>query len=49
MKEYDENKEWPYLTYWNVNNLYGCTMSQQLLVDGFNLVENTYQFRKKKQ
>ena len=23
MKDYDKNKEWSYLKYWNVNNLYG--------------------------
>ena len=23
MKDYNESKEWPYLKYWDVNNLYG--------------------------
>ena len=23
MKDYDKNKEWPYLQYWDINNLYG--------------------------
>ena len=33
MKDYDKNKEWPYLQYWDVNNLYGWAMSQKLIVD----------------
>ena len=36
MKNYDKNKESPYLTYWDVNNLYGWAMSQKLSVNGFN-------------
>ena len=31
MKDYDKNKESPYLQYWYVNNLYGWAMSQKLL------------------
>ena len=27
VKDYDENKKSLYLKYWNVNNLYGSTMS----------------------
>ena len=27
MKDYDKNKESPYLKYWDANNLYGWTMS----------------------
>ena len=41
MKDYDKNKESSYLKYWDVNNLYGCTLSEKLLVDGFKWVENT--------
>ena len=40
----DKNKESSYLKYWGVNNLYGWRVPQQLSVDGFNLVENTFQF-----
>ena len=27
MKDYDKNEELPYRKYWDLNNLYGCTMS----------------------
>ena len=40
-KDYDKNKELSYLKYWNVNNLYGWTMSQKLPVNGFEWVEGT--------
>ena len=40
----DKNKESSYLKYWGVNNLYRWRVPQQLPVDGFNLVENTFQF-----
>ena len=29
MKDYDKKKEYSYLTYWYVNNLYGWEMSQK--------------------
>ena len=41
MKDYDKNRESLYLKYWDVNNLYGVVMSQNLPVDGFKWVENT--------
>ena len=44
MKDYDENKESSYLTYYSVKNLYGRTMSQQFPVNGFELVEDNFQF-----
>ena len=43
-KEYDKNKEWSYLNYWDVNNLYGRTMSQKLPVNDFESIEETSQF-----
>ena len=43
MKEYDKNKE-SYLKYWDVNNLYGWAMSQNLPVNKFEWIENTSQF-----
>ena len=35
MKDYDKNKESSYLKDWDVNNLYGWTMSQKLPVNNF--------------
>ena len=29
MKDYDKNKESPYLEYWNVSNVYGWAMLQK--------------------
>ena len=44
MKNYDKNKESPYLKYWDVNNLYGWVMSQKLPVNNFEGIEDTSQF-----
>ena len=41
MKDYDENKESSYLKYWDVNNLYGWSMSQKLPVNNFEWIEDT--------
>ena len=46
MKDTDKNKESSYLKYWDVNHLNRQAMSQNLTVDGFELVENTSQFSK---
>ena len=46
MKDYDKSKESWYLQYWDVNNLYGCEMSQKSPVNNFRWVENTSQFKK---
>ena len=35
MKDYDKDKESSYLKYWDVNNLYGWTMSQKPPVNNF--------------
>ena len=43
MKDYNKNKGLSYLKYWDVNNLYGWTMSQKFPVNGFKWVENTSQ------
>ena len=44
VKDYCKNKESSYLKQWDVNKLYGWTMSQKLLVNGFKLVETESQF-----
>ena len=44
MKDYDKNKESPYLKYWDVNNFYGWAMSQKLPVIDFEWAEDTSQF-----
>ena len=46
MKDYDKNKELLYLKYWDVNNLYGWVISQNLPVDRFKWVENKSQINK---
>ena len=38
MKDYDKTKEWSYLKYWDVNNLYGWAMSQKFPVNGWRNV-----------
>ena len=44
MKEYDKNKESPYLKYWDVNNIYGWGMSQKLPLGTFKWVKETSVF-----
>ena len=41
MEDYDEIKESSYLQYWDLNNLYGWTMSQKLPTYNFEWVEDT--------
>ena len=35
MENYNKNKESPYPKYWDVNNLYGWSMSQKSYVNNF--------------
>ena len=44
MKDSDKYKESSYLQYLHVNNLYGCTMSQKLPVNNFELIQDTSRF-----
>ena len=44
MKDYDKNNKWSYRQYWDVNYLYGRTMSQKLPVNNFERVKDTCQF-----
>ena len=46
MSDYDKNKEFSYLNYWDVNNLYDWVMSQELPTYNFEWVEDTSQFNK---
>ena len=46
MEDYDKNKELPYPQYWDINNLYGGTMSQKLPLNHFERIKNTSQFNK---
>ena len=40
MKDYDKNKEFSYLNYWDVSNLYEQATSQKVPADDFTWVEN---------
>ena len=44
MKNYDKNKESTYLKYCDANNWYGWAMSQKLLVNKFEWLQDTSQF-----
>ena len=41
---YDKNKVFSYVIYWDVNNLFGSTMSQMLPVNNFEWRRDTSQF-----
>ena len=49
MKDYDKNKESPYLKYSNVNNLYVWAVSQKLPVNKFEWVEYVFHIKILKQ
>ena len=36
MKDYDKNKESPYLKFWDIKNLYSGAMTQKLQVNDFD-------------
>ena len=44
VKDYHKNKELLHLKYWDVNNLYGQTMSQKLPLNNFEWIDDTSQF-----
>ena len=44
MKDYGKNKESSFLQYWDVNNLYGCTMLRKPSVNNFEWIKNNSQF-----
>ena len=44
MKDYDKNKELPYIQYWDVNNSYGWVTSQKLPVNNFEWIKDTSGF-----
>ena len=44
MKDYDKNKESSYLKYWDVNNLYGWAILQNLSKNKFEWIEDTCLF-----
>ena len=43
IKNYDKNKESIYLQYYNVDNLYDQVMLQQLPVNNFEWIKDTFQ------
>ena len=44
MEDYDKNKELSRLQYWDVKNLYGWALLQNLPVNNFEWIEDTSQF-----
>ena len=44
MKHYDKNRELSYLKYWDVSNLYGWVMAQNLSVNDIRWVEDIFEF-----
>ena len=44
IKDYNKNKELLYPQYWDVNDLYGWTMSQKLPVNNFEWIKDISQF-----
>ena len=46
MRDFNKSKEWSYLKYWVVNNLYRWLMSQKFPVNKFEWIEKTSQLNK---
>ena len=44
MKDYEKNKELSYLKYWNINNFCGWEILRKLPVNGFEWIENIFEF-----
>ena len=44
MNDYDPTKPSKYISYLDMNNLYGCTMSSYLPYDGFKWLKNVDNF-----
>ena len=40
MKDYDKNNESSYIQYWDVNNLYGWPISQELPANNFEWIKD---------
>ena len=47
MKNYDKNKESPYIEYVDARNLNGCAMSQKLSINGFKWIKNVTEIYEK--
>ena len=47
MKNYDKNKDSPYIQYFDANNLYGGAMSQKLPVNGFKWIKDVTEIDEK--
>ena len=47
MNDYDKNFESSYLVFLDANNLYGWTMSQKLLINGFEWIKKLSKFNER--
>ena len=47
MNDYDKNFESSYLVFLDANNLYGWTMSQKLLINGFEWIKKLSRFNER--